>query len=95
MQQILFKSEFSVLFDAAKTKNVQYLEEKVQPLKRLLSKKIQKKKSFKIVILRNPEPKKNRFKMLLLHIKFGINRTSRLVVSLYTDRFTDKLFVLL
>ena len=34
MQQIVFKREFSVLFDAVKTKNVQYLEEKIQLIKK-------------------------------------------------------------
>ena len=47
MQQIVIKKEFSILVDAIKTKNVQYLEEKIQPLKRLLS-KISRKKSLKI-----------------------------------------------
>ena len=46
-QQIVFKREFSVLFDAVKTENVQYLEEKMQPIKRILSKKFQKKNRLK------------------------------------------------
>ena len=29
MQQIVFKRDFSVLFNAIKTENVQYLEEKI------------------------------------------------------------------
>ena len=33
MQQTVFKREFSVVFDAVKAKNVQYLEEKIQPIK--------------------------------------------------------------
>ena len=47
MQQILFKRKFSVQFNAAKVKNVQYLKEKIQPIKN-------------IVIKKNPE--KNRLK---------------------------------
>ena len=45
MQQIVFKREFLALFDAVKTKNVQYLEENMQARKKLL----------KILILRNPD----------------------------------------
>ena len=48
MQQIVFKREFSVLFDAVKTENMQYLEEKIQPIKKIIIKTIQKKKSLKI-----------------------------------------------
>ena len=36
MQQIEFKREFSVLFDAVTTESVQYLEEKIQPIKKML-----------------------------------------------------------
>ena len=36
MQKIIFKREFSVLFDAVKTKNVQYLEEKMKPIKKFV-----------------------------------------------------------
>ena len=43
MQQFLFKREFSVLFDAVKTENVHYLEEKIQPIKKIVTEKIQKK----------------------------------------------------
>ena len=43
MQQIAFKREFSVVFDAVKTKNVQYLEEKMQPIKNIFIENIQKK----------------------------------------------------
>ena len=32
MQLIVFKREVSVLFDAAKIENVQYLGEKIQPI---------------------------------------------------------------
>ena len=53
MQQIVFKRKCSVLFDAVKTKNEQYLEEKIQSIKKIVIKKIQKKKSLKILILRN------------------------------------------
>ena len=42
MQQIVFKRDFSILFDIVKTVNVQYLEEKIMPIK-------------KIVIQKNPE----------------------------------------
>ena len=47
MQQIVFKRVFFVLFDAIKTENAQYLEEKMQPIKLLLLKKIQKKNRLK------------------------------------------------
>ena len=33
MQQIVFKREFSVLFEAIKTENVQYLEGEIQHIK--------------------------------------------------------------
>ena len=39
MQQIVFKKEFSVLFDAVKTENLQYLEKKIQPIKKIAIKK--------------------------------------------------------
>ena len=39
MQQIVFKRNFSVLFDTVKTENVQYLAEKVQPIKKIVIKK--------------------------------------------------------
>ena len=41
MQQIIFKREFSVV---VKAENVQYLEEKIQHIKKIVIKKIQKKK---------------------------------------------------
>ena len=44
MQQTVFKIEFSVLFDAVKTKNVQHLEGKTQPIKRIVIKKFPKEK---------------------------------------------------
>ena len=43
MQQIVLKREFSVLFDAVKTENVQYSEEKIQSIKKNVTEKIQKK----------------------------------------------------
>ena len=43
MQQIAFKREFFVLFAAVKTENVQYLKEKIQPIKKIVIEKIQKK----------------------------------------------------
>ena len=43
MQQIVFKREFFVIFDAFKTENEQYLEEKIQPIKKIVIQKIQKK----------------------------------------------------
>ena len=43
MQRIIFKKEFSVLFHAFKTKNMQYLEEKIQLIKNIIIEKIQKK----------------------------------------------------
>ena len=48
MQQIVFKKEFSVLFDAVKIKNVQYFEAKRQPVKQVVIKKKKKKNSLKI-----------------------------------------------
>ena len=43
MRKIVFKREFSVLFDSVKTENEQYLEEKIQPVKNIVTKEIQKK----------------------------------------------------
>ena len=43
MQQIVFKRKFSSLFDVAKAENVKYLEEKMQPIKKIAVGKIQKK----------------------------------------------------
>ena len=40
MQQTVFKREFSILFDAIQTENVQNLEEKIQPIKMIIIKKI-------------------------------------------------------
>ena len=48
MQQIVIKKEFSILVDAIKTKNVQYLKEKIPPIKKIVIEKIQQKKSLKI-----------------------------------------------
>ena len=45
MQQIVFKREFFVIFDAFKIENVQYLEEKMQPIKKIVIEKILKKKN--------------------------------------------------
>ena len=47
MQQIVFKREFFVLFDAVKTETVQYLEEKVQPNKNIVIKKSIRKNRLK------------------------------------------------
>ena len=44
LQQIILKTELSVLFDAVKTENVQHMKEKVLSIKRLLLKKSKKKK---------------------------------------------------
>ena len=41
MQQIVIKIEFSVLYDAVKTENVQYLEKKIQSIKKIVIEKIQ------------------------------------------------------
>ena len=35
MQPIVFKKEFSSLFDAVRTENLKYLEEKKQPIKKI------------------------------------------------------------
>ena len=43
MKQIVFKRKFSVLLNALKTENVQHLEEKIQTIKNIVIKKIQKK----------------------------------------------------
>ena len=48
LQQNVFKSEFSVLFDAVKTKNVQFLEEKIEPIKKIFIKKSPEKNHLKI-----------------------------------------------
>ena len=48
MKQNVFKRKFSVLLGAVKTKNVQYLEEKIQPIKKTVIEKIQKGKSLRI-----------------------------------------------
>ena len=40
MQQIIVQTKFSVLFDAIKTENVQHLEEKIQPIKKIFIEKI-------------------------------------------------------
>ena len=46
MNQIVFKKN-SVLFTAIETENVETLEEKIQPIKKLLSKKSRKKNHLK------------------------------------------------
>ena len=38
MQQIVFKREFSILFNAVKTENMEYLEEKIQLIKKIIKK---------------------------------------------------------
>ena len=43
MQQIVFKRELSVLFYEVKTKNVQYLEKKIKPIKKIVAKKSREK----------------------------------------------------
>ena len=40
MKQIVFKSKFSISFDAVKTENVQYLEEKTQPIEKIVIEEI-------------------------------------------------------
>ena len=47
MQQIVFKRKYSVLFDAVKTENVQYLEENIQPIKKIVIEKIEEKNRLK------------------------------------------------
>ena len=44
MHQNVLKRYFSVAFDAVITENAQYLEEKMQPIKKIVIEKIQKKK---------------------------------------------------
>ena len=98
MQQIVFTREFSVLFDAVKTVNAEYLEKK-SPLKDCYRKNPEinpEKKSHKILILRNLD----RFSIKSLRgvrtpylgyllNKYGINRSFRFGISLYADRRTD------
>ena len=48
MQKNVFKREFSVLFDVVKTENLQYLEEKVRPIKKIVISQIQKKNRLKL-----------------------------------------------
>ena len=96
MQQIVYKIEFSILFDAIKTENVQYLEEKLQSIKKLVIEKIRKK----IAANFNFNKSRSIFQKISLHVltlytgylytKFGINRASRFGVSLYTDRQIQK-----
>ena len=98
MQQTLFKRKFSVLLNAVKTENVQHLQAKIQPIKNIVIKKIQKKK-----IASNLNFKKtslifegNLFNVSLLqpHTKFGISMTSCLgVICTESDKFTNTLFV--
>ena len=47
MQQILLKREFSVLFYADETENLQCLEEMIWPIKKIVIEKIQKKNRLK------------------------------------------------
>ena len=54
MQLIVFKREFFVLFDTIKTENVQHLEKKIKPIKKIVIKKIQKK-LLKICFLRHSD----------------------------------------
>ena len=39
MQQIIFKRQFPILIHGVKTKNMKYLKEKIQPIKKDCSKK--------------------------------------------------------
>ena len=43
MQQIVFKRKLSVLFDSVQTENVQYLDEKIQPIRKIVLKKKSRK----------------------------------------------------
>ena len=43
MQQIIFKREFFFPFDVVKTENAQYLEKKIQPIKRIVIENIARK----------------------------------------------------
>ena len=42
MQQSVFKKEFSIVFYAVKTEIMQYLKEKIKPIKKIVIEKIQK-----------------------------------------------------
>ena len=48
MQKIVFKREFSALFDSVKTENAQYFEEKIQPIKKFIIKKNSEKNRLKL-----------------------------------------------
>ena len=90
MQQIVFQRKFSGLLNAVKTEILKHLEEMMQPIKNIVIEKIQKKiasnLNFKKSRLNFEEKKLFNVSLLHLHTKFGINRTSHLGVSLYTDR---------
>ena len=98
MQQIVFKREFYFLYEGVKTENVQYLEEKIQPINMIVIEKIKKKKTSEFYF---PDIQidfqKYLFELFLLHTKFSINRTSRLgmrytQIERFTERFTNSLF---
>ena len=88
MQQIVFKGKFSVLFDATKTENIQYLVIEIDCYLKHPEKKIFENLSF--------EKSRSIFKKIVqgvltpylgyLQTKFGINRLSRSGVSLHTNR---------
>ena len=99
MQQIVFQRKFSGLLDAVKTEILKHLEEMIQPIKNIVIEKSQEK------ISSNLNFKKSRlifekissrcsYSIYLGYrlTKFDIDRTSRLGVSLYTDRFINSLF---
>ena len=56
MQQIEIKRDFSILFDAVKTENVQYYsEEKIQHIKKIVIQKLQKRNLLKFEFKKNPD----------------------------------------
>ena len=72
---------------------MQYLKENIKPIKKNIIEKIQKKITLNLNFKKSRSIfEKNLFEVLLfhylvyLHTKVGMNRTSRLGMSLYTDR---------
>ena len=77
--------------------DLQYLEEKIQPIKKIIIEKIQKKNCLKLDFFKKNSDRfsKKSLQGVLapyvgyVHTEFGINRTSSLGVRLYTDRQTN------
>ena len=85
MKQIVFKRKFSLLFDAVKTENVQYLEEKIQPIKKIVIKKYPVNK-----IVKNLDLRKSRliFENISLRSSYsipGISMTNLVSIGLLAN----------